>query len=501
MEADARSSARPAASAVAALVAGAVALAAFVGRAAAHDVSASRFDAPLPFPLLLAGAAVTVLATAALLEGSGSVPTLDRRPGVRLPTRPTGALRTAARGAFAVAVVAAVLDGILGPQVAAENAATTFVWPVWLRGLATLAVLVGSVWPTLSPWLTAYELLCRLEGGPIAILGEYPDRLAHWPATLGFVAGVGVVATLTVTPQSPRSTAGVVAGYAAAMLVGGVCFGREWFRRADVLAVLYRSFGRVAVLDEREGRQCESRRRERDRDDGGRHSNGPRVSLRFPWTGCTTPVADASLAAFVVAAVYTVSFDGFTNTPEFQSLLFGTRRALGVGPVASVLLYVAGLLGFLVAFACVAALADRLGRGTEPRHGAGSRSGATSWRGATLAFSPTVLPIAAAYEVAHNYPYVLGNLGRLATLSFRAGGVPVGPIEPLGWLPIEGFWASQVLLVVVGHVVAVVAAHGVAVRRYGGGAGARRGHAPLLALMVGYTVLSLWIVSRPVVSF
>ncbi|QLG29520.1 hypothetical protein HUG10_14265 [Halorarum halophilum] len=440
-------------------------------RAAAHDVGASRFDAPLPFPLLVAGAAATILATAALLSRSGDVPTHDSTRRVRLPERPVEAARHLARVGFALAVALAVLDGLLGPRVAAENAVTVFVWPVWVRGLALLAVVVGSVWPTLSPWRAAYEGLCRLEGDAVAVLGGYPDRLAHWPATAGFVAGIGVVATLTLVPRSPRGTAGVVAGYAAVMLVGGVCFGREWFRRADTLAVLYRLFGRVAVLD--------------------REDEGRTLSLRFPWTDCVRPVADGSLVAFVVAAVYTVSFDGFTNTPEFQTLLFAARRTLGLGPVASVVLYGLGLLGFLAAFAVVAALADRLGRGGT----------AGTVRGASLAFAPTVLPIAAAYEVAHNYPYVVRNLGLLVAMAARAVGVPLIALDPLWWLPLPAFWASQVALVVLGHAVAVVAAHGVAVRRYGDSRASRRGHAPLLVLMVGYTVLSLWIVSRPVVSF
>ncbi|MFC6732932.1 hypothetical protein [Haladaptatus sp. GCM10025893] len=56
------------------------------------------------------------------------------------------------------------------------------------------------------------------------------------------------------------------------------------------------------------------------------------------------------------------------------------------------------------------------------------------------------------------------------------------------------------LLIIVGHVVAVVAAHGVAIRRYATPSLARRSHVPLVALMVGYTVLSLWIISRPVVT-
>jgi len=117
-------------------------------------------------------------------------------------------------------------------------------------------------------------------------------------------------------------------------------------------------------------------------------------------------------------------------------------------------------------------------------------------RGALAWFAPTVLPIAAAYEVAHNYPYVLRNLADVLALTV---GDP-GSVTLLGWLSLPVFWASQVILVVVGHLVAVVAAHYVAVSRYDSPAAARRGHLPLVVVMVGYTVLSLWIISQPVVS-
>jgi ABC-type amino acid transport system permease subunit len=62
------------------------------------------------------------------------------------------------------------------------------------------------------------------------------------------------------------------------------------------------------------------------------------------------------------------------------------------------------------------------------------------------------------------------------------------------------FWGSQVLLIVLGHVIAVVAAHRVALARTETTGQARRMHAPLVVLMIGYTVLSLWIVSRPIAT-
>jgi hypothetical protein len=108
------------------------------------------------------------------------------------------------------------------------------------------------------------------------------------------------------------------------------------------------------------------------------------------------------------------------------------------------------------------------------------------------AFAGSVLPIAAAYEVAHTYPFVLRNLGTI--LALATGGTVDPALAAL--LPVPVFWGTQVVLVVVGHLVAVVAAHAVALDRYG--AAGPRAHVPLVAVMVGYTVLSLWIISRPV---
>jgi len=183
-------------------------------------------------------------------------------------------------------------------------------------------------------------------------------------------------------------------------------------------------------------------------------------------------------------------------TPDYQQLLFDTREALGTGPLTSLLLYAAGLLVFIAAFVVIIRLVDTLGATSSTQREVASDGGQQSWQGAACAFAPTVLPIAAAYDVAHNYPYVFQSLARLVEII-----VPLGSLgDPLGWLPLPAFWGSQVLLIVVGHVIAAVAAHHVAVDRFPTLSAARQGHLPLVVLMIGYTVLSLWIISQPVVA-
>lgn len=442
------------------------------GVATAHEVGGSRFDAPLPLPLLYAGAGVTVLATAGWLAVSSETSVVPdaRRRLVRIPRQHADSVTLAARGTFLLAFLLAIVTGVLGSRVPAENFATVLVWPIWLKGIALVAAVVGSPWRILSPWRTLYAGLRRLEGEEIAVIGPYPSWIGEWPALLGFVVWIGIVENLTAVPRSPRATTLLVAAYAAAMLLGAVAYGDEWFERADALAVLYRLFGRVAPLEIVRT-----------------PSAGYAISVRYPWAGCTRPIRDLAVAGFVIATVFTVSFDGFASTPEYRAILFVLRDATGFGPSTGVVLYVVGFAAFLGSFAVVAAVADRSG-------------GRRDVRSALLAFAPTLLPIAVAYEVAHNYPFVARNLGQLVFVLGRHVEADPAPVEPLAWLSLPTFWASQALLIVGGHVVAVVAAHYVTRERYPTRARSARAHLPLTVLMVGYTVLSLWIVSRPVVT-
>ncbi len=443
------------------------------GPASAHDVAGSRFVTPIPLSLLFGGAGVTVAVTALWLAVSTPTTPRDRRkPVLAISPSLAASLRHGGQGLFLAGVGAALALGLAGRQVPAANFATVFTWPVWFRGVALVALVAGSPWNLLSPWRRLYRGLCRLEGRQIAVLGPYPSILGEWPAVLGFVVLVGVVENLTVIPRSPRLTAVVLAVYVLAMLGGATLFGPRWLDCADPLGVFYRLFGRVASISVS------------DTDDGGYA-----LAIRPPWSGCLTPVRSVSLVVFVIATIYTVSFDGFTETRQFQVVLFGVRDALGTGPGTSVLLYLVGLFGFVSSFGIGIWFVERLGAPADRDWVRGAR-----W------FAPTVLPIAGAYEVAHNYPYVLRNLGQLFVVSVRWFRPGTGEVQLLGWLSLPVFWGSQVGLVVLGHVVAVVAAHYAALARYESASAARRGHAPLVVLMVGFTVLSLWIISQPVVG-
>jgi hypothetical protein len=445
------------------LVVASVGVLAVTGRATAHPGVGTRFDAPVPLGALLVGAGLVVAGTAGYLARGRTIPTGERRL-FRLPAGVGRRLAVLGRAGFFLVFVAVLVDGVAGRQGQFENLATVLVWPLWLKGVALVSVLAGSPWRVLSPWHTLYRGLCRLEGRRLA-RRSYPGWLGTWPALVG-VLGLGFLENLTVVPRDPLATAGVVAGYALLMVAGGVLFGPAWFERADALAVLYRLLGRTRVLDVRRAGADEA------------SSGGYVVSARPAWRGCLGPVGPAAVGV-VLASVYTVSFDGFRETPEFATVTGLSRGMFGPGLGAALPVYLLGLGGFVAAFGLAVWATAALGGG-EP--------GPLARR-----LAPTVLPIAAAYEVAHNVDYLLVSAGALTELGGARLGLPT--VDPVAWLSLPVYWGGQVLLVVGGHLVAVVAVHAVLARR-----DAAHTHHPVTAVMVGYTLVSLWTLSRPVVA-
>jgi hypothetical protein len=446
-----------------------------VGRASAHGVT-TRFDAPVPLGLVYLGGSLTVAASAVLVARLDVTP----RPGVQVGSispRVAETVRTAGRAGFLLGFVAVLLHGVVGARTASENFATLFTWSVWLKGVGIVAAIGGSPWPILSPWRTAYDAVCRLEGAEIGAR-SYPERLGRWPAFAGFVVLIGVIENLTRIPQRPAATAAVVAAYALVLFAGGLVFGRTWFDRADALAVLYGLLGRVAPVSVRRS------------DDGSAV-----VAVRSPWHGCHRAVDDRATAAFVVAVIYSVTFDGVAGSPAYRGISFGVRNLLPVDAAASLLLYLVGLVAFLAAFRSVVAVVVWVLESGRPPATAGDDTrpepdGGVD--GTVLLLAPTLVPILAGYEIAHNAAYVATSAGRLPRL------VGLDAVDPLWWLSVPAFWGIQVVCIVGGHVVAVVAADVVTSRLAPTGRAATAAHAPHLVLMIGYTVVSLWVISLPV---
>ncbi|MEU9235876.1 hypothetical protein [Streptomyces subrutilus] len=353
--------------------------------------------------------------------------------------------RTALRGLGLAAALAVLLHLLLGPDDPAHNPAPGAVYVLFWVGLVPASLLLGPVWRLINPLRTLHRLLTRARHrrDPDRPLPVLPARLGQWPAAAGLFA----FTWLELVAPDPASTTTLLialAAYATVHLLFAARFGERWFEDADAFEVYSALLARLSPL--------------------GRRSDG-RLVLRNPFHGLDATPERPGLVATVCVLLGSTAYDGFSDNPSWINVL--QTSPLGRTPTATL-----GLLASLALVAtlyCLCAAATRLVSGPHPRP--------------LTAFAHSLVPIALGYLVAHYFSLLVTEGPRTVSMALGTDNAP-DPAPPLG--P-GGLAALQVIAVVTGHVLGVVAAHDRSVRLFPP-AKAVAGQLPLLALMITYTL-------------
>jgi len=288
-------------------------------------------------------------------------------------------------------------------------------------------------------------------------------------------------------------------------------FGREtWLARGEAFSVVFGLLARFAPLagagppaGETDGADAE------EAGATGLHLRPYGVGLL-----AVRPLGTSAIC-LVLLMLATVTYDGIGETPLWTGFLdwvvvSESLRAplLALQKSGVNLLAFLRSLGLLVTpllFFATFALFSRLTALVVVRAGAPDGPGASTCVTAG-AFVLTFVPIALAYHLAHYLSYLLlaGQfILPLASDPFGLGWNLFGTANwslDLGIVSIKTVWWVAVAAVVVGHVYAVYLAHVMALRLYGSGRAALLSQLPLVLLMVAYTMISLWILSQPIVA-
>ena len=450
----------------------AASLLALPATASAHGL-VQRSNLPIPEWLFGWAAAIVLVISFVALAALWPKPRMEA--GHSFKPIPGGALIGSraveiACGAIGVALLVVVLlAGYVGSGVALNNFAPTFILITFWVGLVFASAIFGDVFKAFSPWRAIGRLL------PSQGLRPYPEKLGRWPAALGLLiftwnelcSGWGEDPALLVT---------AALGYTILTLVAQVVFGVEtWTRYGETFAVYFNLFSRISPFETR------------DRV----------VGVRPPLSGLPQLDPVPGTVGLLCVMIGTVTFDGLSQGRLWKDLAVDlTDVVTSIGIPITEAPRIVSTIGLLLGVALVALFYRA---GIAGAHSVGG--GLTSER-LRRAFVHSLVPIAMVYVAAHYLTFLLfeGQAIRyLASDPFGQGwdlfGTASAAID-YSLLSQNGAWYAQVAFVVLGHVAALILAHDRALVLYDNAKLAVRSQYWMLAIMVGFTTLALWLLAQ-----
>ena len=446
-----------------------------------------RYDLPISLSLYLyAAAGVVVISFVLVVLFAGDQ---VGAKAVAYPRRRVGWLSAAGASRWprliggtigVLGLLAILITGFAGSPVAIYNPAEYLTWIYFWAATVILSGLVGNIWYLVNPWSAIYDV----------VAGILPRRSATrlpgvgvWPAVVAYLAFACLELTSGLA-STPRMIAWAAAVYSVYTVAGMIVFGRDtWLGSCEAFTVLFDVIGRFSPL-------------EAERSEDGRITA---VFIR-PWgVGLLKPIASGwDRVVFVILMLSTLAFDGILATPTWTDFTIALKPLWDpLGAYGTFFIRTVGILlltiTFLLVFVAFMEAVIFLGR----RH--------VDLNVTLTAFALTLVPIALVYNAAHNYSYVMVQSQNLLPLlsdplakGWRLFPSLIGFRPSYALAQASTVWYAQVVLIVLGHVVAVYLSHLRAGERFRTAQRALLSQYPMLLLMVMYTMTSLWILAQPI---
>jgi hypothetical protein len=343
------------------------------------------------------------------------------------------------------------------------DVSSLFLWVYGWVGLALVSALIGPAWAWIDPFTSIHRYL-GAAGRRVGLSGvapaDYPERLARWPAVIGFAVFVWL--ELVGRVEGGRPLGLVLIAYTLVTLAGMSYFGRdEWRRNGEVFSVWFGLLGRLApfALD---GPPEEGRVRRRSFGSG---------LLEHRWA-----IDEVVLVALGTGSII---FDGLSQTQIYFDL-FSAIDVFGL-PILRDTVIATVFMGGLVAVVLLVARwlsMEALGAG--------------------------LLPVAVGYLIAHYLTFLLVDGQRIVSAinDPLVRGDNLLPFdlafyEPASFLPAAVVWSIQLAAVVGGHILGAWAGHAALADE---GRTQAVQQLPLAVLMVVLTSVTLWSLGQAVLA-
>ena len=455
---------------------------------------------PVPFSIYAWGASAALAASFMVVGLFISVPRIDAmvssRPAPAAVDAANAAPLSAGRLVALLLLLLCIVAGFVGSQNPFVNVNMTLFWIAFVLGVPYAVALVGDFYAPLNPWRTLVTLCERLTGTPFDGRLRVPKWVGCLPALLLYMAFIWIELFGHLTP---RGLSAALVVYTLVNLGGAFAIGKEaWFRQGEFFSVMMRLIGPMSPWARPWGASADQR------------AAAPR--WRPPFVGLLSqPVEHPTLVLFILFMLSSTAFDGLHSTLPWTQLFWkhvfpvlapwlGDTPARQYAVSAQVYQWwqwaalAVSPLVYAAVFVAFVAAARAAARSTTPL------------QALVLRFAMPLVPIAFVYHVSHYYTLLLvqgGQLAKMVSDPFGLGwdlfGSARSDIRPV-MIGTDFVWHSQLTLIVAGHIASVYLAHLEALRAFGTPRRAATSQLPMLALMMLFTTLGLWILSLPLAS-
>lgn len=423
----------------------------------------SRGQLPLPIWGVTWVATITLVGSFVAFGVWWPGPRLDRlaggRPLVRSTSRWLRAGRAAGRTGALTLYLLCLVCGLVGRNETSDNLLPVTLYVVVWVGAVVASGVAGDLWGAVNPIAT----LCRGAEAAAARFGwrarRPPQWLGHWPTA----AGLGVFLFYELVHPSgarPRTLGILLTVHLVLSLGAAVAWGTAWVTDHEPFSALLAWIGAIGPIFPR----------------------GDGLGLRVPASGLARLPMTVSTVASLLVVLGGTTYDGFSGSALGYRLLphrtdwvaVPARLAWLVGSILLIgLLYGIGVWWTSL----VASTMD--------------------WRGAVVAFAPSLVPIVLGYAVAHYTQFLLDEsqsfVFRLSDPAGRGWDLFGGSdalidqnlvnVNVVAWVQVAG--------IVAGHVGAIMVAHDRSVQLFDDDT-AMRSQFVMLLVLVAYSSLGLW---------
>jgi hypothetical protein len=330
-----------------------------------------------------------------------------------------------------------------------------FFWIYFIVGLNLLNFIFGNFWEAVNPWKFLTEKLLKMKKGSYPTPKVIPIILVFSLYWFELVSGVSYI---------PKYVGYFILGYTIINILAYRLFS-DWFTNGELFSVIYRyiSFFSVSKIDA---------------------NSNEEGYFKFPYFSFL----------FICILLAGISYDSIKETliwfsfTEYLGLEFDSKLTQTFGLFLTIIPF-ASL--YLISIAGIKYLLKL----------------PISLRELIKSYLPSLSPIVLGYFLAHNFsvfivsiPIFLPTLLDPFGFGWNLFGVNAFRFAPL-ILGAKFIWYIEIFFIVGGHICAVLLSHFISKRIIANEGTAFKADLFILPLMIAYTVITLWLISLPLVSF